>query len=193
MSRSETLRLIAVFTIVILIGCLLAFCLIQYGNTLSSANSTTSPSPLSWIPEKDGLSIVSHGVEMSAENDTAVIELIEQFVEGNYGNYYALTSINTRDAVLHGVALAIQYPEPRELLWEDYGRGYLVVTPVQVHRIVVLSRNMNGCNSLANLFIYYPADRISCKSISVRQPLHRFICRSVIHTTRERDLRVMIQ
>ena len=94
MSRSETLRLIAVFTIAILIGCLLAFCLIQYGNTLSSANSTTSPPPLSWIPEKDGLSIVSHGVEMSAENDTAVIGLIEQFVEGNYGNYYARSARN---------------------------------------------------------------------------------------------------
>ena len=166
MSRSETLRLIAVFTIVILIGCLLAFCLIQYGNTLSSANSTTSPSPLSWIPEKDGLSIVSHGVEMSAENDAEVIELIEQFVEGNYGNYYALTSINTRDAVLHGVALAIQYPEPRELLWEDYGRGYMVVTPVQVHRIVVtIPDEPDWDDGLANFVAVYGEDKRFCHAI----------------------------
>ena len=166
MSRSETRKLIAYFVIVGLIGCLLALCLIQYGNTLPPANNTSSPSPLTWIPEKDGLAIVSHGVEVTAENDTAVINLIEHFIEENYGNFYALTSINTRDAALHGVALAIQYPNPHELLWADYGRGFLVPTPIQVHKIVVtIPDEPDWDKELANFVVVYGEDTRFCHAI----------------------------
>ncbi|MCZ0859695.1 hypothetical protein O0S10_00460 [Methanocorpusculum sp. MG] len=166
MPSRETIKLIAFFAVVLLIGCLLAICLIQYGNTLPPANNTSSQSPLTWIPAKDGLTIVSHGVEITAENDTAVIDLIEHFIEENYGNYYALTSINTRDATLHGVALAIQYPNPHEFLWADYGRGYLVTTPIQVHKIVVtIPDEPDWDKELANFVVVYGEDERFCHAI----------------------------
>ena len=166
MSRSETLRLIAFFAAVILIGCLLAACIIQYGNTLPPENNTSSPSPLTWIPEKDGLTIVSHGVEISTKNDTVIIEQIEHFIEKNYGNYSALTSINTRDTTLHGVALAIQYPKPQELLCEDDGKGYLVTTPVQVHKIVVTIPDEPGWEEEpASFVVVYGEDKRFCHAI----------------------------
>ena len=68
------------------------------------------------IPDKDGLSIVSHGNEITVDNETAVIELIEQFVQENYDYWFAMGSIQVREAAQNGVAIQIHYNPARELI-----------------------------------------------------------------------------
>ena len=68
------------------------------------------------IPDKDGLSIVSHGNEIAVDNETAVIELIEQFVQENYDYWFAMGSIQVREAAQNGVAIQIHYNPARELI-----------------------------------------------------------------------------
>ena len=115
MSRNEPLKLIAFFAVLLAIACLIALCLIPYVNETTVPPDDPSLSRLG-IPEKDGLSIVSHGVEITAENDTAVIELIEQFVQENYDNWYAMGNVQVREAARNGVAIEIHYNPARELI-----------------------------------------------------------------------------
>lgn len=80
------------------------FCIAQDLNERNVPPDDTSLSRLG-IPEKDGLTIVFHRMEISAENDTAVIELREQFVQENYDDWSAMDYIHVREAAQRGVAL----------------------------------------------------------------------------------------
>ena len=114
MPNRETLKLIAFFAVLIALICLVVFCAV-----LDMNERSTVPAPsLSrlGIPEKDGLAIVSHGMEITAENDTAVIELIEQFVQENYDYWFAMGNVQVREAAQRGVALEIHYNPTRELI-----------------------------------------------------------------------------
>ncbi|MCZ9313516.1 MAG: hypothetical protein O0V67_09055 [Methanocorpusculum sp.] len=135
MPHRETLKLIVFYAVLIVIVCLVIFCLIQDMNT-RSIHPDPSLSPLG-IPEKDGLSIVSHGVEITAKNETAVIELIEQFVQENYDNWYAMGYINKRDAALHGVALEIHYTPSRELICPPFDETFRANATVRIDEIFV--------------------------------------------------------
>ncbi|MDE2522895.1 MAG: hypothetical protein O0X93_07040 [Methanocorpusculum sp.] len=135
MPHRETLKLIAFFVVLIAIICLVISCVVW-----DIHDRSTVPDPsLSrlGIPEKDGLAIVSHGMEITAENDTAVIELIEQFVQENYDDWSAMGYIQVREAAQWGVALEIHYNPTRELICPDYYDLRIRNTTVLIDRIYV--------------------------------------------------------
>ncbi|MDV0443475.1 hypothetical protein [Methanorbis rubei] len=140
MSRNETLKLIAFYAVLISIVCLVVIFLIQDVNE-RSVHPDPSLSPLG-IPEKNGLSIVSHGVEITTENETALIELIEQFVQENYDNWYAMGYINKRDAAQHGVAIEIHYNPARELICPPLYEEFRPNATVMIDRIYVTIPDM---------------------------------------------------
>lgn len=140
MSRSETLKLIAFFAGLIAIIFLVVFC-----GVLDIHERSTVPDPsLSrlGIPEKDGLTIVSHGMEITAENDTAVIELIELFVQENYDDWSAMGYIQVREAAQRGVAIEIHYNPTRELICLDYYDLRIRNTTVLIDQIYVTIPDM---------------------------------------------------
>ncbi|MDE2442926.1 MAG: hypothetical protein O0X49_00905, partial [Methanocorpusculum sp.] len=68
MSRSDTIKTIAFFVIVVLIGVLMAICLIQYGNSINiSDENTPQLTPNSSVQRTPGLLVVSHGEEIIPE------------------------------------------------------------------------------------------------------------------------------
>ena len=119
MSSRETPNLIAFFAVLIAIGvCIVFFCVVWDQNEGSTPPDDPTLSRLG-IPDKDGLSIVSHGNhgnEITVDNETAVIELIEQFVQENYDYWFAMGSIQVREAAQNGVAIQIHYNPARELI-----------------------------------------------------------------------------
>lgn len=116
MSNRETPNLIAFFAVLIAIGvCIVFFCVAWDQNEGSTPPDDPTLSRLG-IPDKDGLSIVSHGNEITVDNETAVIELIEQFVQENYDYWFAMGSIQVREAAQNGVAIQIHYNPARELI-----------------------------------------------------------------------------
>ncbi|MDU9376971.1 hypothetical protein McpSp1_16150 [Methanocorpusculaceae archaeon Sp1] len=135
MSRNDTYKLIAFYAILIVIACLVAIFFIHGANE-QSVSPDPSLSRLG-IAEKDGLSIVSHGVEITTENETALIELIEQFVQENYDNWMALGNIQVREAAQHGVAIEIHYNSTRELICPPLYEDFRPNATVQIDRIYV--------------------------------------------------------
>lgn len=150
MSINKTIKLIVFYAVIIAIICLVVFCLIQDIHE-RSIRPDPSLSPLG-IPEKEGLSIVSHGVEITTKNETAVIELIEQFVQENYDNWMALGYIKKRDAALHGVAIEIHYNPARELICPPFDEEFRANATVLIDRIYVTIPDMP--NKRNHLYYY---------------------------------------
>ena len=56
--------------------------------------------------------------------------------------------------------------QPNELLWADYGRGYLVTTPIQVHKIVVtIPDEPDWDKELSNIVVVYGEYERFCHAI----------------------------
>ncbi|HJJ98054.1 MAG TPA: hypothetical protein O0X46_05365 [Methanocorpusculum sp.] len=135
MSRCETLKLIAVYAVLIAVICLAIFAVIQDINE----QRTTPDISLSrlGIPEKDGLSIVSHGVEITTEQEEEVISMVEEFVQENYDGWYAMGYIQVREAATHGVAIEISYNPAWELTYQSFDETHRPNATVLIDRIYV--------------------------------------------------------
>ena len=114
MTRTPPLRLIAVYAVLIAVLGLVIFAVAA---DISERSITPDPSfSRLGIPEKDGLSIVSHDREITTGREEEIISTIEQFVQEHYDGWYAMGYINVREAARNGVAIEIQYNPARELI-----------------------------------------------------------------------------
>ncbi|HJK78569.1 MAG TPA: hypothetical protein O0Y06_07230 [Methanocorpusculum sp.] len=137
MSRGDTLPIIAVFAIAIGLGCILAFGLIQYGNSLP-APDTFSPEENASAERLPGLYIISHGTEIIPENSTAVLEIMEGIAEKSFQNYLSIPDVgNIRDCEKYGTVATMQYSTPVHLTWVDQGGIEPVTHIISTRKIII--------------------------------------------------------
>ncbi len=122
MSRCDTIKTIAFFVIVVLIGVLMAICLIQYGNSINIPDENTPQlTPNSSVQRTPGLLVVSHGEEIIPEKGTAVVAKMEQIAEENYRYSLGISSVNVVDCGKMGTVLTMRYDIPTQITWTNIG------------------------------------------------------------------------
>ncbi len=163
MSRQETLKLIVFFAVVILIGCIMAICLIQYGSILYQTKALHSPHDT--LTERfPGLSIISHQEEIIPENGTLVVKKIEQLAEKNLQNLLAtIAPGNIKDCRRYGTVVLMQYSTPIELTWIDRGGYEPVIHTVDVQKIIITipdgaDRRFGPSNLEYHVLLYGPGN-----------------------------------
>ncbi len=73
--------------------------------------------------EVDGLSVISHGIYVIPENETALMEKMEQYAEEDYRYFVACDGVNIADCKREGVVITMTYTTPQPLIWTDIAVG----------------------------------------------------------------------
>ncbi|MCZ9313514.1 MAG: hypothetical protein O0V67_09045 [Methanocorpusculum sp.] len=169
MSHNETLKLIAFFAVVILIGCFISICLIQYGNSINTQDKNTTQSvPTTSVQRTPGLLVVSHGEEIIPEKGTAVVTKMKQIAEENFQYWLAIRTVNVADCRKQGVVITAQYNPPTEITWVDY-YGSMIIgseTNVTVEKLMVTIPDNPNWETTLSYFIVVYSPRWSEKYLS---------------------------
>lgn len=137
MPRSDTLQIMAVFVVAILLGCILAFGLVQYGNSLPALD-TFSLEEAASAERLQGLYIISHGTKIIPENSTVVLGKIEDIAEMSFQNYLNTPDLgNIRDCEKYGTVATMQYSTPGPLTWVDHGGIEPVTHIISARKIII--------------------------------------------------------
>ncbi len=145
MSRCDTIKTIAFFVIVVLIGVLMAICLIQYGNSINIPDENTPQlTPNSSVQRTPGLLIISHREEIIPENGTLVVKKMEQLAEDNLQNLLAtIDTGNIKDCKKYGTVALMQYTTPIDLIWIDQGGYEPISHTIDVQKIIITIPDRN--------------------------------------------------
>ena len=73
--------------------------------------------------EVNGLSVISHGIHVFPQNETALIEKLEQYAAEDYRYFVATDGVNIADCKREGVVLTMRYTTPQPLIWTDIAAG----------------------------------------------------------------------
>ncbi|MDE2522900.1 MAG: hypothetical protein O0X93_07065 [Methanocorpusculum sp.] len=106
----------------------------------------------------DELSIVSHGIHVSPDNESALIEKMEQLAEESYRYWINTDRTGVNENKLFGTVITIKYREPIGITWiEDLGIAEISPRsiPVVVDKITaVIPDDPNGD---FRLIVYRPS------------------------------------
>lgn len=67
--------------------------------------------------EVDGISIISHGMYIVPQNETALIEKMEQYAVEDYRYFVARDGTNVNRCKLEGTVITVRYDTPLSLTW----------------------------------------------------------------------------